>query len=232
MYKNTTEKIRALFKKQWFYHVCIGIVFLFYAMTVIVGNGIFLNDAIKVLGFLFFLTGIGNLIYSFSGIGITNFHWGEIFFWGSIEIFSGWLILSNKLLKLEGTLISDLTSTIEKVTGSRINLQGYLIIFFVGTFLTVRGISHIVTKIYDLDEREENKILNVIRRILILDGFVDFVFGIGIILSMYLIPSIFLNLVFLYIILASILMIIFGLGTKYSIKDDKKNDKKETSLQE
>ncbi|MCQ8212573.1 hypothetical protein NON08_08565 [Cetobacterium somerae] len=231
MYKELTRKIRKSLREQWFYHIVVGLLFLIYAAVVIIGNGIFLDDVVKVLGFLFLLTGIGNLIYSFSGIGEREFHWGEIFFWGILEVFSGGLLLSNKLLIAEHNLIQEVSLAIEKVTASKVELQGYLIIFYIGTFLTFRGISHIVTKIYEPEGINHNKTLAVIKRVLILDGFIDFIFGVAVTLSMYLAHSIFHYIVFAYIIVTSILTIIFGLGSKYSLKIESE-DEDQTNLKE
>lgn len=216
-----TAKIRVSLREQWFYHVIIGVLFLIYTAIVILGNGIFLDDIVKVLGFLFLMTGIGNLIYSFSGIGEREFHWGEIFFWGIIEVFSGWILLSERLLVAEKNLIDEVSLAIEKVIASKVELRGYLIIFYIGTFLMFRGISHIVTKIYEDDGINHNKTLVVIKRILILDGFIDFIFGVLVTLSMYLAQGVFYYIVFTYIFITSILTIIFGLGTKYSLKIEK-----------
>ena len=66
MYKELTTKIRKALREQWFYHIIVGMIFLVYVAIVVIGNGIFLDDVVKILGFLFLLTGIGNLIYSFS----------------------------------------------------------------------------------------------------------------------------------------------------------------------
>ncbi|MGL5053906.1 MAG: hypothetical protein ACRC5W_10005, partial [Cetobacterium sp.] len=125
MYKELTAKIRISLKEQWFYHMIVGIFFLLYTAIVILGNGIFLDNIIKILGFLFLLTGIGNLIYSFSGIGEREFHWGEIFFWGLFEVFSGWVLLSNKILEIEQELIEEVSLVVEKVVASKIELRGY-----------------------------------------------------------------------------------------------------------
>lgn len=236
MYKELTRKIRKSLREQWFYHIVVGLIFLIYAAIVIIGNGVFLDDVVKVLGFLFLLTGIGNLIYSFSGIGEREFHWGEIFFWGILEVFSGGLLLSNKLLVAENNLIEEVSLAIEKVTASKVELQGYLIIFYIGTFLTFRGISHIVTKIYEPEGINHNRTLIVIKRVLILDGFIDFIFGVAVTLSMYLSHSIFYYIVFAYILITSILTIIFGLGSKYSLKiekeDEDQSDLKEVKVED
>lgn len=224
MYKELTKKIRKSLREQWFYHITVGLIFLIYVAIVIIGNGVFLDDVVKVLGFLFLLTGIGNLIYSFSGIGEREFHWGEIFFWGILEVFSGGLLLSNKLLIAEKNLIEEVSLAIEKVIASKVELQGYLIIFYIGTFLTFRGISHIVTKIYEPEGINHNRTLIVIKRVLILDGFIDFIFGVAVTLSMYLSHSIFYYIVFTYILITSILTIIFGLGSKYSLKIEKEDE--------
>ncbi|WP_418965537.1 hypothetical protein [Cetobacterium sp.] len=221
MYKELTRKIRKSLREQWFYHIVVGLIFLIYAAIVIIGNGIFLDDVVKVLGFLFLLTGIGNLIYSFSGIGEREFHWGEIFFWGILEVFSGGLLLSSKLLTAERNLIEEVSLAIEKVTAAKVELQGYLVIFYIGTFLTFRGISHIVTKVYEPEGINHNRTLGVLKRVLILDGFIDFIFGVGVTLSMYLAQNIFYYIVFVYIVITSILTIIFGLGSKYSLKVEK-----------
>lgn len=224
MYKELTAKIRASLREQWFYHIVIGVLFLFYTAIVILGNGIFLDDVVKVLGFLFLLTGIGNLIYSFSGIGERAFHWGEIFFWGVIEVFSGWILLSNRLLIAEKNLIEEVSLAIEKVTASKVELQGYLIIFYIGTFLMFRGISHMVTKVYEKDGIEDNRTLIVIKRVLIFDGFIDSIFGVLITFSMYLAQGVFYYILFVYIFITSILTIIFGLGSKYSLKIERQKD--------
>lgn len=221
MYKELTRKIRKSLREQWFYHIVVGLIFLIYAAIVIIGNGIFLDDVVKVLGFLFLLTGVGNLIYSFSGIGEREFHWGEIFFWGILEVFSGGLLLSSKLLTAERNLIEEVSLAIEKVTAAKVELQGYLVIFYIGTFLTFRGISHIVTKVYEPEGINHNRTLGVLKRVLILDGFIDFIFGVGVTLSMYLAQNIFYYIVFVYIVITSILTIIFGLGSKYSLKVEK-----------
>lgn len=221
MYKELTRKIRKSLREQWFYHIVVGLIFLIYAAIVIIGNGIFLDDVVKVLGFLFLLTGIGNLIYSFSGIGEREFHWGEIFFWGILEVFSGGLFLSSKLLTAERNLIEEVSLAIEKVTAAKVELQGYLVIFYIGTFLTFRGISHIVTKVYEPEGINHNRTLGVLKRVLILDGFIDFIFGVAVTLSMYLAQNIFYYIVFVYIVITSILTIIFGLGSKYSLKVEK-----------
>lgn len=221
MYKELTRKIRKSLREQWFYHIVVGLIFLIYAAIVIIGNGIFLDDVVKVLGFLFLLTGIGNLIYSFSGIGEREFHWGEIFFWGILEVFSGGLLLSSKLLTAERNLIEEVSLAIEKVTAAKVELQGYLVIFYIGTFLTFRGISHIVTKVYEPEGINHNRTLGVLKRVLILDGFIDFIFGVAVTLSMYLAQNIFYYIVFVYIVITSILTIIFGLGSKYSLKVEK-----------
>lgn len=221
MYKELTRKIRKSLREQWFYHIVVGLIFLIYAAIVIIGNGIFLDDVVKVLGFLFLLTGVGNLIYSFSGIGEREFHWGEIFFWGILEVFSGGLLLSSKLLTAERNLIEEVSLAIEKVTAAKVELQGYLVIFYIGTFLTFRGISHIVTKVYEPEGINHNRTLGVLKRVLILDGFIDFIFGVAVTLSMYLAQNIFYYIVFVYIVITSILTIIFGLGSKYSLKVEK-----------
>lgn len=221
MYKELTRKIRKSLREQWFYHIVVGLIFLIYAAIVIIGNGIFLDDVVKVLGFLFLLTGIGNLIYSFSGIGEREFHWGEIFFWGILEVFSGGLLLSSKLLTAERNLIEEVSLAIEKVTAAKVELQGYLVIFYIGTFLTFRGISHIVTKVYEPEGINHNRTLGVLKRVLILDGFIDFIFGVAVTLSMYLAQNIFYYIVFVYIVITSILTVIFGLGSKYSLKVEK-----------
>ena len=231
MYKELTRKIRKSLREQWFYHIIVGLIFLIYTAIVIIGNGIFLDDVVKVLGFLFLFTGIGNLIYSFSGIGEIEFHWGEIFFWGILEVFSGGLLLSNKLLVAESNLIEEVSLAIEKVTAAKVELQGYLIIFYIGTFLTFRGISHIVTKIYEPEGITNNKTLVVIKRVLILDGFIDFIFGVSVTLSMYLAQNIFYYIIFVYILVTSILTIIFGLGSKYSLKIEKE-EKNNSELKE
>ena len=221
MYKELTRKIRKSLREQWFYHIVVGLIFLIYAAIVIIGNGIFLDDVVKVLGFLFLLTGVGNLIYSFSGIGEREFHWGEIFFWGILEVFSGGLLLSSKLLTAERNLIEEVSLAIEKVTAAKVELQGYLVIFYIGTFLTFRGISHIVTKVYEPEGINHNRTLGVLKRVLILDGFIDFIFGVAVTLSMYLAQNIFYYIVFVYIVITSILTVIFGLGSKYSLKVEK-----------
>lgn len=226
MYKELTIKIRKSFREQWFYHVIVGMLFLIYVGIVVIGNGIFLNDVVKILGFLFFLTGIGNLIYSFSGIGEKAFHWGEIFFWGILECFSGLLLLSNKLLIAEKNLIEEVSLAIEKITATKVELQGYIVIFYIGAFLTFRGISHIVTKVYEPEGITHNKMLVVVKRILMLDGFMDFIFGIGVTLSMYLAQGIFYYILLIYILVISILMIIFGLTSKYSLKTEKLDGEK------
>ncbi|WP_432204480.1 hypothetical protein ACQ9ZF_05495 [Cetobacterium somerae] len=229
MYKELTKKIRKSLREQWFYHVIVGVVFLIYIAIVIIGNGIFLDDVVKILGFLFLFTGIGNLIYSFSGIGEKDFHWGEIFFWGILEVFSGGLLLSNKLMIAEKNLIEEVSLAIEKITAAKVELQGYLIIFYIGTFLTFRGISHIVTKIYEPEGINHNRTLGVIKRILILDGFIDFIFGVGVTLSMYLAQSTFYYIVFAYIFITSVLTVIFGLTSKYALKLEKLNDELDES---
>lgn len=232
MYKELTTKIRKSLREQWFYHIVVGTIFLLYVAVVVIGNGIFLSDVVKVLGFLFLLTGIGNLIYSFSGIGESAFHWGEIFFWGILESFSGLLLLSNKLLIAEQNLIEEVSLAVEKVTATRVELQGYLVIFYIGTFLTFRGISHIVTKIYEPEGITHNRTLAVIKRVLILDGFVDFIFGIAVTLSMYLAQGIFHYILLIYILITSILTIIFGLGSKYSLKIEEPEEKKDETVEE
>lgn len=224
VYKELTAKIRVSLKEQWFYHIVVGVLFLIYTTIVILGNGIFLDDIIKVLGLLFLFTGIGNLIYSFSGIGENVFHWGEIFFWGIIEFFSGWMLLSNRLLIVEKKMIEEVSLAIEKVTESKVELQGYLIIFYIGTFLMFRGISHIVTKIYEENGIEHNKTLLILKRILILDGFVDFIFGVFVTLSMYLAQGVFYYILFTYVFITSVLTIIFGLGSKYSSEIEEKKE--------
>lgn len=231
MYKELTRKIRKSLREQWFYHIVVGLIFLIYAAIVIIGNGIFLDDVVKVLGFLFLLTGIGNLIYSFSGIGEREFHWGEIFFWGILEVFSGGLLLSSKLLTAERNLIEEVSLAIEKVTAAKVELQGYLVIFYIGTFLTFRGISHIVTKVYEPEGINHNRTLGVLKRVLILDGFIDFIFGVGVTLSMYLAQNIFYYIVFVYIVITSILTIIFGLGSKYSLKVEKDEELKNIEVE-
>ncbi len=231
MYKELTRKIRKSLREQWFYHIVVGLIFLIYAAIVIIGNGIFLDDVVKVLGFLFLLTGIGNLIYSFSGIGEREFHWGEIFFWGILEVFSGGLLLSSKLLTAERNLIEEVSLAIEKVTAAKVELQGYLVIFYIGTFLTFRGISHIVTKVYEPEGINHNRTLGVLKRVLILDGFIDFIFGVGVTLSMYLAQNIFYYIVFVYIVITSILTIIFGLGSKYSLKVEKDEELKNIEIE-
>lgn len=227
MYEELTIKIRKALREQWFYHIIVGMIFLVYVAIVVIGNGIFLDDVVKILGFLFLLTGIGNLIYSFSGIGEKEFHWGEIFFWGILESFSGFLLLSNKLLIAEKNLIEEVSLAIEKVTSTKVELQGYIVIFYIGTFLTFRGISHIVTKIYESEGISHNKTLIVIKRVLILDGFVDFIFGIIVTLSMYLAQGIFYYILLIYILITSILTITFGLASKYSLKIEKLEEEKE-----
>ncbi|MGL5796663.1 MAG: hypothetical protein ACRCYT_00525 [Cetobacterium sp.] len=232
MYKELTIKIRQSLKEQWFYHIVIGVIFLIYTAIVILGNGIFLNSTVKMLGALFLLTGIGNLIYSFSGIGEREFHWGEVLFWGIIEIFSGWVLISGKLLSLEKELIQEISLTVEKILASKVELQGYLIMFYIGTFLMFRGINHTVTTIYDKEGIKHNKNLVFIKRILILDGTVDIMFGIAVTLTMYLNQKIFLYIIFGYIFITSVLTILFGLASKYSSKleNEKIENEKETTL--
>ncbi|MGL5001012.1 MAG: hypothetical protein ACRC6J_04745 [Cetobacterium sp.] len=229
MYRKLTAKIRFYFKEQWFYHIIVGVLFLLYAAVVILGNGIFLEDVVKVLGFLFLLTGVGNLIYSFSGIGERSFHWGEVLFWGLLEVFSGWVLLSDKILKIEQELIEEVSLVVEKVIASKVELEGYLVMFYIGIFLTFRGINHIVTTVYEEESTFYNKKLIIIKRILIFDGFVDFVFGIGVTLAMYLNEESFFYLIYLYVFITSITTILFALASKYSakIENDKSIEKEE-----
>ncbi|MGL5989094.1 hypothetical protein [Cetobacterium sp.] len=221
MYKELTAKIRISLKEQWFYHMIVGIFFLLYTAIVILGNGIFLDNIIKILGFLFLLTGIGNLIYSFSGIGEREFHWGEIFFWGLFEVFSGWVLLSNKILEIEQELIEEVSLVVEKVVASKIELRGYLVMFYIGTFLTFRGINHIVMTIYNNEGILQNKTLVMVKRILVFDGFVDLIFGIVVTLMMYLNQSSFPYVIFIYVFITSITTILFSFASKYSIKIEK-----------
>ncbi|MGL5088704.1 MAG: hypothetical protein ACRC6Z_04530 [Cetobacterium sp.] len=218
MYKELATKIRISLKEQWFYHMIVGIFFLLYTAVVIIGNGIFLDNIVKILGFLFLLTGIGNLIYSFSGIGEREFHWGEVFFWGLFEVFSGWVLFSNKILKIEQELIEEVSLVVEKVVASKIELRGYLVMFYIGTFLTFRGINHIVTTIYNNEGILQNKTLIIVKRILVFDGFVDLLFGIAVTLMMYLNQHSFPYVIFIYIFITSITTILFSFASKYSIK--------------
>ncbi|MGL5355152.1 MAG: hypothetical protein ACRDAQ_01190 [Cetobacterium sp.] len=221
MYKKLTTKIRFYLKEQWFYHMIIGLSFLLYTAVVILGNGIFLENVVKALGFLFLLTGIGNLMYSFSGIGEREFHWGEVLFWGLLEVFSGWILLSDKILKIEQELIEEVSLVVEKVIASKVELEGYLIMFYIGIFLTFRGINHIVTTIYEKESTVCNKKLIIVKRILVFDGFIDFAFGIGVTLAMYLSEESFFYLIYLYVFITSITTIVFALASKYSAKIEK-----------
>ncbi|MGL4425405.1 MAG: hypothetical protein ACRCZR_07825 [Cetobacterium sp.] len=232
MYKELTMKIRQSLKEQWFYHIVIGVIFLIYTAIVILGNGIFLNSSVKMLGALFLLTGIGNLMYSFSGIGEREFHWGEILFWGLIEISSGWILISGKLLSLEQELIQEISLTVEKILASKVELQGYLVMFYIGTFLMFRGINHIVTTVYNKKGIDYNKNLVFIKRILVLDGTVDVLFGLLVSLTMYLNQNVFIYIIFGYILITSVLTILFGLASKYSSKleNEKIENEKETTL--
>ncbi|MGL5644622.1 hypothetical protein, partial [Cetobacterium sp.] len=63
--------------------------------------------------------------------------------------------------------------------------------------------------------------------VLILDGFIDFIFGIVVTLSMYLAQGIFYYILLIYILMTSILTIIFGLASKYSLKVEKIEEEKE-----
>ncbi|MGL5918209.1 MAG: hypothetical protein ACRCYM_03080, partial [Cetobacterium sp.] len=70
------------------------------------------------------------------------------------------------------------------------------------------------------------------KRILILDGTVDIMFGIAVTLTMYLNQKIFLYIIFGYIFITSVLTILFGLASKYSYKleNEKIENEKETTL--
>ncbi len=215
MYKEIAVKIRDSLKKVWFYHIGVGLVFLVYSASVIITDGVMLGNVLEGLGFLFLLTGIGNILYSFSGIDDIEFHWGEMLFWGVIEIFSGWIILTKKMEIFEVFLIESVGGVIRRATSAELEIKGYLIIFYIGTFLTFRGISHLVTKVYSLGLMEQKNRVIFIKWLLILDGFLDFIFGIIIVVSMYLKPELFNYILFLYIGFSSVVLILFGWSLKY-----------------
>ncbi|MEG0301287.1 MAG: hypothetical protein RSA57_00030 [Cetobacterium sp.] len=219
MDKGATIKIKDYFKKIWVYHIIVGLIFLMYSASVITTDGAMLKNVLMVLGCLFLLTGVGNIIYSFSGINSIRFHWGEILFWGVIEIFSGWIILSKKLEIFEIFLLETVGDVVRRATTAELDLKGYLIVFYIGTFLIFRGISHIVTKIYNQGTSKQKYIFVIEKWLLILDGFLDLVFGIGIVISAYLAPELFNYILFLYITFSSVILVLFGWSLKYSTKE-------------
>ncbi|MBC2850521.1 hypothetical protein H5J22_03575 [Cetobacterium sp. 8H] len=229
MDKEVTVKIRNYFKKVWFYHIIVGLIFLMYSASVITTNGAMLKNVLMVLGCLFLLTGIGNVIYSFSGINSIRFHWGEMLFWGVVEILSGWIILSKKLEIFEVFLLETVGEAVRKATTAELDLKGYLIVFYIGTFLIFRGISHIVTKMYDQGTSKQKYIFIIEKWLLILDGFLDLIFGIGIVISAYLAPELFNYILFLYITFSSIILILFGWSLKYSTKESEEVSENEES---
>lgn len=229
MDKEVTVKIRNYFKKVWFYHIIVGLIFLMYSASVITTNGAMLKNVLMVLGCLFLLTGIGNVIYSFSGINSIRFHWGEMLFWGVVEILSGWIILSKKLEIFEVFLLETVGEAVRKATTAELDLKGYLIVFYIGTFLIFRGISHIVTKMYDQGTSKQKYIFIIGKWLLILDGFLDLIFGIGIVISAYLAPELFNYILFLYITFSSIILILFGWSLKYSTKESEEVSENEES---
>lgn len=213
-------KLRELLKKLWFYHILIGSLFLLFSIGVILGDGVTSNKIIKCLGLYFLLTGVGNLVYSFGRIGKKEFHWGEVFFWGLLEIFSGFLILNGSLI-IEKTLLLEITSVMERLSSTKVNLDGYFLIFYVGTFMIFRGLSNIVTKLYSLSVTVNHLEILSVKRLVVLTGVEDFIFGIVIILSMFILPELFSYIVFFYILFSSMTMVLFGLGLKYSITEEK-----------
>lgn len=213
-------KLRELVKKLWFYHILIGSIFLIFSIKVIIDKGIETKELVRYLGLFFLLNGIGSLLYSFGRVGKKQFHWGEVFFWGVLEMFTGFLILKENLI-IEKTLLMEITSTIEKISSVEINLEGYFVIFYIGTFMIFRGLSNIVTKLYSLSISENHLEILSVKRLVVLAGMEDFVFGIIIVICMYVLPELFPYVVFFYILFSSMTMILFGLGLKYSINEEK-----------
>lgn len=221
MLKELGIKLNKILKKAWIAYIAIGIIFLG-----ISASGLFLGVninkyIIKMLGILFVLGGISNLGYSLSEIKDKRFCWGEIFFRGCLEIFSGWLILWKKISGLETEYGEQVSKTVGKIAAADIKLDGYFIIFYVGLFLIFRGLIRLFTKLYNYDEKSKMN-YSLLRFLIGTTGLIDFAFGICVMIVMYLDPLKFKEIINIYIFIESILMILIGIVIKMSSEKIKK----------
>lgn len=222
MHIEAIDNTKKWIQKLWFYQIIVGSLFLIFSLKVIVSGGEDTKDTVDILAYLFLLTGIGNIIYAFGRVGEKYFRWGEIFFWGVCEIFSGWLILSG-VAKVEKAIVENIGAVVEKITGTEIKLDGYFIIFYIGIFLIFRGISYIVTKVHSLNENEKTDKLLSVERLLVLSGIQDLIFGIAIVFSMFILPELFGYVIFFYILFSGMVLVLLGLNMKYTLDNKEIN---------
>lgn len=203
-------KIQNLLKRAWIYYIIIGILFLIFSIKIIMSDNINEDILLKALGVLFLMMGFGNIIYSLEGIKNKDFHWGEILFWGVLESITGFLIVKEKLV-VEKFILLEISSAVEKISSLELELEGYIIIFYIGTFLIFRGLSNIVTNIYNVSLNSKEVLVKCLINLIGID---DFCLGIVIIICMYINLDFFKYIILLYIFITSIFIILFGISLK------------------
>lgn len=226
MIKELGIKLNSIFKKVWGIYIIIGLIFL-----IISGNYLFFGanlfrQMIKNLGIFFLFGGVINLIYSLSEVSDKRFCWGEIFFRGSLEIFSGWLILWEKINILENKYRGEVNETVRKLASTDVNLKGYFIIFYIGLFLIFKGLVRVFTKVYTYEEKSKMN-YSLLRFLTGISGLLDFSFGVSIMVMMYLNQEKIMDVIALYIFIESIFKIMIGIVIKLSFKKIQRLKEKE-----
>lgn len=226
MIKELGIKLNSIFKKVWGIYIIIGLIFL-----IISGNYLFFGANLfrqmtKNLGIFFLFGGVINLIYSLSEVSDKRFCWGEIFFRGSLEIFSGWLILWEKINILENKYRGEVNETVRKLASTDVNLKGYFIIFYIGLFLIFKGLVRVFTKVYTYEEKSKMN-YSLLRFLTGISGLLDFSFGVSIMVMMYLNQEKIMDVIALYIFIESIFKIMIGIVIKLSFKKIQRLKEKE-----
>lgn len=210
--RDLLKKFARYLEKIWIAYFVIGVIFLILSCF----NLLKKRESIADIGLMFIAMGIVNIFYSLTGIRKKFLRWGEFLFWGVIETFSGWLIIGKKITDIELQYADQMSKAVGKIASSEIEISGYFVIFYTGFYLIFKGVMRVFTKVYRIEQTKYQ--YRGLRFILNIGAFKDLIFGILILLAMYLYFEKLGELFNYYMLITTILLILFGLGVKRAIR--------------